>query len=368
MTETIEFFLLLGFLVLMAMVWGLKKRIQAVTEATVSALEGQCLAIDRRVMRVLEELAFVSIAGNGPDQPKEPDTRLDSASKHLLSSKKGERPIFVATVFKSGTKLLEHIVAKLTRLDINAPDMSAGSDYESAEPILFESGKFFIWHNAPSARVKSRLIVANAQPIFLIRNIYDLAVSQYFHFAHDVDAEIGCSTHTADYFAEMTQDEGISLLLSGATSERFNWHGFGYYLHQIQEMLQFSKEYPCHIAIYDHLIRDKRREIERLSAFLGIEPSDELLSELIDSSSLDSMRAARISMVGSGNHFRKGSPGDHINVLKPWHYHMINQIKLTFAPRLDTLCDELGFGDVIAVHAQNGTDCLPNPHGGEQHN
>jgi hypothetical protein len=373
MSGAIELFLLFGFLVFMAMLWGLKKRIQTATETTASALESQRLAIERRVTEVaqttasalesqrlaierrvthvLEELAYVSIAGNGRERPKQPDTELNAAISHSAPYQ-GEHPIFVATVFKSGTKLLEHIVTKLTGLGINAPTMSAGSDYESAAPITFENGKFFIWHNVPSDRVKARLIVASAQPIFLIRNIYDLAVSQYFHFAHDVDAEIGYATHTADYFVEMTQDEGISLLLSGATSERFNWHGFGYYLRQIQEILQFSKEYPCHVVIYDRLVQDKHREIERLAAFLAIKPSDELFGELIDSSSLNSMREARVSLVGTGKHFRKGSPGDHINVLKPWHYHIINQIKLAHAPRLDALCEELGFGDVTARPAE----------------
>jgi hypothetical protein len=137
--------------------------------------------------------------------------------------------------------------------------------------------------------------------------------------------------------------------LSGATSERFNWHGFEYYLHQIQEILQFAKEYPCHIVAYDRFVQHKRREIERLSAFLDMKPSDELFCELIDSSSLNSMREARISFVGTGKHFRKGSPGDHINVLKPWRYHMITQIKLAYASKLDAVCRQLRYDYVIAV-------------------
>jgi len=398
MSGIIELFLLVGFLVLMAMLWGLKKRIQTATETTASALESQRLAIERRVTEVAQTTAsalesqrlaierrvtevaqttasalesqrlaierrvsFVlkfamQISNDERDRHNQSNSKSDSSfgqvSQRSFSDQQENRPIFVATIFKSGTKLLEHIVVKLTGLAINAPTMSAGSDYESADPITFENGKFFIWHNVPSDRVKARLIVENAQPIFLIRNIYDLAVSQYFHFAHDVDAEIGYATHTGDYFAEMTQDEGISLLLSGATSERFNWHGFGYYLRQIQEMLQFSKEYPCHVVIYDRLVQDKRSEIERLATFLAIEPSDDLFGELIDSSSLNSMRKARESLVGSGNHFRKGTPGDHVNALKPWHYDMISQIKLAHAPRLDALCEELGFGDVTARSAE----------------
>ncbi len=48
MSGAIELFLLFGFLVFMAMLWGLKKRIQTATETTASALESQRLAIERR--------------------------------------------------------------------------------------------------------------------------------------------------------------------------------------------------------------------------------------------------------------------------------------------------------------------------------
>lgn len=256
--------------------------------------------------------------------------------------------IFVATVFKSGTKLLEHILERLTGLRANHLGMEVGSDYESADPIVFEEGKFFIWHNVPSDAVKTRIRAEKARPIFLIRSIYDLAVSQYFHFADDVDAAIGHSTNTAGYFAEMGRDEGISLVLCGATSEQFHWHGYGYYLRQIQEILRFSREYPCHVVVYDRLVLNKRHEIERLAGFLEIEVSPDVLDELLDSSSLGAMREARAASVGTGKHFRKGVPGDHVNVLKPQHYHMLNHLKLTYAPELDALCEELGFGDVTA--------------------
>lgn len=258
-------------------------------------------------------------------------------------------PIFVATVFKSGTKLLEHILEKITGLSAHHVGMEAGSDYASAEPIIFEDGEFFIWHNVPSEAVKARIRAEHAKPIFLIRNIFDLAVSQYFHFAEDVDAAIGHSTRTADYFAEMGRDEGISLVLCGATSERFHWHGYGYYLHQIQEILQFAKEYPCHVVVYDRLVLNKRHEIERLADFLEIEVSPTALDELLGSSTLGAMREARTASVGSGKHFRKGAPGDHVNVLAPHHYHMINHLIMLHAPLLWSLCEKHGFGDVVAA-------------------
>lgn len=270
--------------------------------------------------------------------------------------------IFVATVFKSGTKLLEHIIEKLTGLTANHLGMEVGSDYESAAPIIFEQGKFFIWHNVPSDAVKYRIRTDKAKPIFLIRNIYDLVVSQYFHFADDVDAAIGHSTGTADYFASMGRDEGISLVLCGATSQWFDWHGFGYYLRQIQEILRFSKEYPCHVVVYDRLVINKRHEIERLANFLGIEVTPNILNKLLDSSTLGAMRKARITSVGSGKHFRKGVPGDHINVLASRHYHMIDHLKRTYAPELHALCEELGFGDITAMPTKGHIDQESSAH------
>lgn len=272
-----------------------------------------------------------------------------SMNEENLPQRSPSERIFVATVFKSGTKLLEHILEKLTGLNAKHLGMEVGSDYESADPIVFEDGKFFIWHNVPSDAVKSRIRAENAKPIFLIRNIYDLAVSQYFHFADDVDSAIGHSTGTAGYFAAMDRDEGISLVLCGATSEQFHWHGYGYYLRQIQEILKFSKEYPCHVISYDRLVLNKRHEIERLAGFLGLRISPLVINDLLNSSAIGAMREARTASVGSGKHFRKGTPGDHANVLKPHHYDMISHLKLAYAPELDALCDELEFRDVTAA-------------------
>ena len=326
---------------------------QEIARGIASELEEWYFVNDQKLKQILEGITYADILISDLHSTELEVIQKNKGLQYSFAGQESERPIFIATVFKSGTKLLEHIVAKLTGLDINAPTMSAGSDYESTDPISFKKGQFFIWHNVPGNKVRARLIAANARPVFLVRNIYDLIVSQYYHFALDVDAEIGYATHTESYFAEIGQDEGLSLVISGATSERFNWHGFGYYLHQIQEMLQFSKEYPCHIVVYDRLVLDKRYEVERLARFLNIEPDKRLLDELISSSSLNSMREARASLAGAGKHFRKGVPGDHVNVLKQHHYDMINHTKRFYAPKLDALCAELEFGDIVACEIKS---------------
>lgn len=258
-------------------------------------------------------------------------------------------PVFLATLFKSGTKLLDLIVAELTGLAIDAPAFHSEPDYEDASPIRFLPGHFFTWHNVPSDAVQRRIADAGARPIFLVRNIYDLVVSQYFHFANDVDAEIGFSTGTRDYFAGMTLHAGLSLVICGATSERFHWSGYGYYLRQIQEMLRYAAENPCLVVVYDRLVLNKRVEIQRIADYLGIQVKPERIEAIYQASSLDSMRQVRAREAGTGAHFRKGMPGDHVNVLAPHHYDMISQVKRLFAPDLDSLCRTLGYGDVTAM-------------------
>lgn len=271
-------------------------------------------------------------------------------------------PIFLATVFKSGTKLLEFLLAQLTGMKSYEPTLSATPDYGSADPIQFAQGCFYTWHNVPTPQVKEKLIQSQAKPIFLIRNIYDLLVSQYFHFAADVDAEIGCSTNTRAYFESMSQSEGLSLVICGATSERFDWTGYGFYLHQIQEMLRFSTEYPCLIVNYERLVLNKPTELLRIAEFLEIKPSDEQIAALLQESSLESMRNARAKTYGTGMHFRKGSPGDHVNVLAPFHYDMISHVKRTCAPDLDDLCRSLGYEDVTeTVKCNAGKSNLRQP-------
>jgi hypothetical protein len=284
------------------------------------------------------DLGLLSFTHGFPEVTAQSETLIDIRRKR----------IFVATIFKSGTKLIEYIVSNLTKLSEYKFEEESGSDYESADLISFERGNFFIWHSFPSNDVKAKIRAEGAKPIFLIRNIYDLLVSQYFHFADDVDASIGRSTLATQYFETMRCDEGISLIICGATSEFFHWHGFEYSLRQIQEMLLFSKEYPCHIIVYDRLVLNRKQEIERLAKFLDIDVDSNLMNVLLFHSSLEQMRESRIEIFGSGKHFRKGTPGDHVNVLKPYHYHMINHIKMTHAPLLDRLCEELGLGDVTA--------------------
>jgi len=272
---------------------------------------------------------------------------LDEASAHGANEQK---QLFVATVFKSGTKLLELLLQEITGLSARQIGMDIGNDYKRVDAITFENNEIFIWHNTPTERTRKCLVEHNAAAIFMIRNLYDLAVSQYFHFALDVDSEIGHATKTRQYFAAMTQNEGVSLVLCGAESEAFTWPGFGSQLYQIQELLKFKLRYPSLpslIVNYDRLVQDKENEIRRLGSFLDIAIEPEMMASILENSGLDVMREARKRAAGTGLHFRKGTPGGHVDVLLPQHYDMINRLVAIHAPELPNLCEETDFTDIF---------------------
>lgn len=251
--------------------------------------------------------------------------------------------VFVGTIFKSGTKLLEHIVKEVSGREINTPSMNSGvQDYGSAKAISFAPNSFFIWHSTLSAQVKKKISRKSVQKIFLVRNIYDLLVSQYFHFALDVDAEIRNSTGTREYFKTMTKSEGIALLINGCLSERFSTPPFGWYLKQIYDYVKYAAETRSYLVEYDALVRTKPQEIRALAAFLGVEMTAERLAEIEQSSSLSAMKQSRKAdfsdRKAKGLHFRKGRPGGHVADLSEFHYDMISQSLTAFAPDLFRLC------------------------------
>lgn len=261
----------------------------------------------------------------------------------MFKVKSNRRGIFVATMFKSGTKLLERILDELSPKKVRPIGMDIGSDYRAVDVIKFNSDEIFIWHSIPTSAHADLLTEKNAYCIFLIRNVYDLLVSQYYHFALDVDVEIGFGVGSKRYFEAMSANEGISLVLNGASSNSFYWSGFGEQLYQMQEMTRYSLEKPSLLLTYEELVADKANQINRIANFIDVKISNEQLSHVVAVSEFISMKSQREIKFGSGNHFRRGVFGKHGEVLQPFHYDMVNLLLERFAPELPSLCAQVDY-------------------------
>lgn len=256
--------------------------------------------------------------------------------------------IFVATVFKSGTKLLESIITQITGLQPVSPIHSSQPDYLNPDSLSLEKDGFFIWHGRSNETISRITQTRFTKRVYLVRNIYDLVVSQYHHFALDVDSEIGASTLSKEYFSKFSSESGLSLVICGATSSSFHWEGFGSQLLHTEENIRASQEPNSFLMIYDRIVKNKKVEVARLANFLGYKIDDKTLDEILEASSLENLRLAREQEFGRALHFRKGLPGAWKKVLKPYQVDMISSLKLRYVPALDGLCETLCIGDVVA--------------------
>jgi hypothetical protein len=256
-------------------------------------------------------------------------------------------PIIVSSVFKSGTWLLRHILTEITQLKPIEPEIIKGEKKEPDDPdnIFCRTGCFYSWHFIPTEDVCGKLIEMNSRPVFLLRNIFDLTVSMYYHFANNIDFEIGREANKHKYFARISKSEGMKKIIEGSQDSNFKWKGLSTHLYQMEQMLAFSGKYPCHIVTYERLVQNKYREIRRIADFLNITMDDTQVNSIIESSSFSAMKTAAGKMNVS-SHFRKGKTDSHTTELHPLHIEMIRNVLNEYTPDLERLARESGIEDI----------------------
>lgn len=260
---------------------------------------------------------------------------------------KNNQPIVMLSVFKSGTWLLRHIIQTLTGIPHHEPTIMPGyMDPENHNYLEIKPMHFYSWHLIPTENICQNLRALQARPIFLMRNIYDLAVSMYYHFSKNIDSELGRGANKHHYFSKISKDEGLMKIITGCNNNQFQWPGLGLHLHQIERMLAFSKEYSCHTLTYERLIENKNEEIENLRKFLHVTPDKNRLNDLIESSSFNTMKASA-EKHNMGSHFRRGKIKSHTNELTEHHITAIRSSLLQHAPELPMLVKQTGFEEII---------------------
>jgi hypothetical protein len=256
-------------------------------------------------------------------------------------------PIVMASVFKSGTWLLRHILESLTGLNYNEPSLNNGT-MDPSNPDLIEiyPNHFYSWHFIPSADIQNKLISINAKPIFLIRNIYSLAVSMYYHFANNIDHELGKGANKHEYFSGMDKDAGLHEIISGCDNKKFRWKGIGPHFYQMECMLDFSNTYPCHLISYENIVKNKIQSIQKLSQFLDVTITPNELNSLAYSSEFDTMKKVAAKS-NAGSHFRLGETNSYLHELNPQHIQAIQESLSKHAPKLASLAKQAGFNELI---------------------
>jgi len=217
------------------------------------------------------------------------------------------------------------------------------SDYENPDFLIHKPGHFYSWHLVLNDAVQHRLMEMNAKVILVTRNIYDLAVSMYYHFANDVDHEIGRSTRTAHYFQSISKDEGLMQIIRGHKDQNFVWDGIGWHLKQMQLLLEFAKKHKCCLISFEQLSLHREEIIGKLASYLGIQMVPDRIREIAGVTSFDAMKTE----TQGASHFRKGKVFSHADDLKPSHMGYIELEMQKWAPQLADLSRLFGIKETI---------------------
>ncbi|WJW74596.1 sulfotransferase domain-containing protein [Thiohalobacter sp. IOR34] len=259
------------------------------------------------------------------------------------------RPIIMSSAMKSGTWMLRAIISELSGRGFFEPQVPPGRPgYEDPSMLSFPKEEFYSWHIIPRGEVAERIAASGARVVFLVRNIYDLAVSVYYHLLDDVDADIGRSVGHGDFLAGFEREQALALAISGYCEPPNDWHGMGTILLHIQEMLRYALQHPVYITSYERLVRNKATEVARLADYLETPLTDVQLREIADSTSFERMRADAEKGGAGKAHFRAGRIGGFKTELSGFHKILLRSLMHNITPDLPRLAIETGLEIVTA--------------------
>ena len=264
-----------------------------------------------------------------------------------------DSPIVFLSVFKSGTVLMRQIIEDITSLTWIEPEIIPGKvNYQDPDQLFHKDGYFYSWHLFPNKIVRNRLKYMDAKPIIIMRNICDLIVSMYYHFANNTDADIGRGRNVDHYFRQMSQEEGLISIIKGMYRPDFKWTGIGPHLQQMRQMLVLTKEIPSFLTTYERMTINKEAEIQRLADYLKISITPERRYKIAIESDFKRMKNKAIA-ANRGSHFRRGKTGDYKNILTERHISLIMEELENYTPTLNELVEEAGVAEVISGAGQN---------------
>lgn len=258
-------------------------------------------------------------------------------------------PIVMISGFKAGTWLLRKIISGLTQLDVYEPPLIAGENkYYNADQLHFVDKHFYSWHLVPTREVIDKLNAHNAKTIFLIRNIYDLAVSIYYHFFNNIDEDIGRGAGKHHFLKQFSFAEGLSLIITGFDEDGTRWTGMADPLRQYNEIFKAHGQCDSIIINYDHLVDKKKEILIQLTKHLDISTPASTIENLINETSFSAMKAAAGGENMGFSHFREGKAATNRQQLANFHIIQLRQMIKLCVPDLYHNAERVQMTEIIS--------------------
>lgn len=263
-------------------------------------------------------------------------------------SYKHKDPVVLISGFKAGTWLMRKILSLMTDMDYYEPDIIQGErKYHNPEQLQFVDNHFYSWHLVPTGEVVDKLNKNNAKTVFVVRNIYDLLISIYYHFYNNIDLDIGRGNNKDKFLKQFTFEEGLSLIITGFDEDGLRWNGMAEVLEHYNEIFKASSKCDSLLIDYDDLVNNKSNVINKIVEFLDISMSKEEVEKVSGLSDFNSMKKeAEINRVGA-SHFREGKAGLNREKLSEHHKIQLRQMIKLITPDIYTNAQKAYMQEIV---------------------
>lgn len=261
-----------------------------------------------------------------------------------------DRPIALLTGFKAGTWMMRKTLKLLTGLEFYEAEIIPGEKkYYDHTRLHFIKDRFYSWHLIPTKEVVDILNQNNAKTIFVVRNIYDIVVSVYYYFYHNIDADIGRGNNKDTFLKQFSFSEGISLIITGFDENGLRWNGMSEIIDHYNKMFLSSKKCDALLISYEDLVENNLDVLKRIDVFLELNTPTKRLEEITELTTFKSMKdEAKQKGVGEA-HFRSGKAGKNKEELSLYHKIQLRQIVKLTAPDFYQNADEMKCQSVYLI-------------------
>ncbi|MCF6330057.1 MAG: sulfotransferase domain-containing protein [Sulfurimonas sp.] len=257
-------------------------------------------------------------------------------------------PIVLISGFKAGTWLMRKVLFSITGMEFFEPEIIAGEKkYYNPAQLQFVDNHFYSWHLVPTDEVVDKLNINNAKTIFVVRNIYDLVISIYYHFYNNIDADIGRANNKDKFLKQFSFQEGLSLIITGFDEDGLRWSGMAEVLEHYNEIFKATKKCDSLVVNYDDLVSNKKVIINNIVDFLNISITSQEIEDISNLTDFTSMKKeAQKNNVGS-SHFREGKAGLNREKLSQFHKVQLKQMIKLITPDIYDNAKKIKKGSIV---------------------
>ncbi len=249
---------------------------------------------------------------------------------------------------KTGTWLSREILSSITKMNFYEPEIIPGEKkYFDIKQLKFIPDHFYSWHIIPTKDIVDKLNNTKTKTVFIVRNIYDLVVSIYYHFYNNIDEDIGRGNNKDTFLKQFSFEEGLSLIITGFDEKGKRWNGMSEVIINSNEIFKASLHCDNILLSYNEIVSNKNNSISKIAQFLEYNLTKEEINNIEEETSFKSMKNKALINKRGASHFREGSLNKNRTKLSYFHQIQLRKIIKEYAPDIYENAKKVGMEDIV---------------------